>query len=297
VVTLSDNLLSTPFGPGAFLSNNPPAAGLTMPIGFYQRIEIVRVDPVQQNQGPFGRGIAVRLPSEPDLPAIPSHATWTTFDQFKANQLGVYAFDLRAVTLNAATAVNFPNNGMSNTQPIAGESALLLALFPLNITQPTSVNFWGTRDVDPITAGTQNLWSWYCFSFVSATLECRAETATDVVNSPFARVDYYRWNASANNNLVVAPFVAVNVAQPDNAATAGQWIYIGSVTPNVPVNPIISENGRTRFWRFQFTFAGFGTANNNAFNTEAALTSGDLVRAIGSDASGNGISTLTFTLP
>jgi hypothetical protein len=287
VVTLSDGLLSTPFGPGAFLTNTAPANALTLPVGFYQRVEITQVAVSQQDQGPHGRPAIVRNPpTEPNLAAIPVHATWTTFDAFKTNLLGVYAFDLRAVTLNDATGVNFPNNGMSSTQPVATESALLLNLFPLNITQPTNVNFWGTKDVDPTTAGTQNLWSWYCFSFSSATLECRAETGTNVVNSPFTRVDYYRWNVLANANLVIA----------DAVATAGQWVYVGSVTANVPVNPIIQDQGVTRFWRFTFTFAGFGTANNNKFNTEGPFGAGDLVRAIGTDASGNAISALTFTL-
>lgn len=283
VVTASDNLLSTPFGPGAALSSN----GLQLPIGFYQRLEVVQANATQENQGPHARPAITRLPSQPNLAAIPVHATLTTLNQFKPTVLGVYAFDLRAVTLNAATAVNFPNNGMSSTQIPATESAYLENLFPANITQPTAVDYWGTKDIDPTTGGTQNLWSWYGFSFSGGTLETRAETGTNVVNSPFTRVDYYRWKATANANLTVA----------DAAATAGQWIYLGSTVANVPTNPIIQDQGVTRFWRFQFSFAGFGTAGNNAFNTEAALATGNQMRMVGVDAAGNAISTLTFTLP
>ncbi len=58
-----------------------------------------------------------------------------------------------------------------------------------------------------------------------------------------------------------------------------------------------NDQGVTRFWRFQFTFAGFGMAGNNAFNTEAALATGNQMRMIGVDAAGNAVSTLTFTLP
>ena len=283
VVTLSDNLLSTPFGPGAALSNG----GLTLPITFYQRIEVVQATAAQQDQGPHGRPAITRLPSQPNLAAIPVHATLTTLNQFKPNLLGTYAFDLRAVSFNSATAVNFPNRGMSSTQTVAGEAAYTAPLFAANISQPAAVDFWGTKDIDPTTGGTQNLWSWYGFSFTGGTLEMRAETGTNVVNSPFTRVDYYRWNATANAGLTVA----------DAAATAGQWIYIGSVNANVPSNPVIQDQGVTRFWRFLFTFTGFGLTNNHNSNTEAALATGNLIRAIGVDAQGNGISTLTFVLP
>lgn len=282
VQTLSDGLLSTPFGPGAALSSN----GLMLPIGFYQRVEVVQAAPANENQGPHNRPAIVRLPSQPNLALIPAHATWTALNNFKANLLGIYAFDIRATGLTG-TAVNFPDNGMSSTQVPATESAYTENLFAANITQPTAVNYWGDRDVDATTTGVQNLWSWYCFSFGSATLECRAETGTNVVNSPFTRVDYYRWKAVANANLTVV----------DAAATAGQWIYLGSTTPNVPVNPIIQDQGVTRFWRFQFTFAGNAVGLNHPLNTESALAATNLVRAIGVDASGNAISTLTFTLP
>jgi uncharacterized protein YjdB len=282
-VVNSDNLLSTPFGPGAALSSN----GLTLPIGFYQRLEVVRVAGAQEDQGPHGRPAITRMPSQPNLALIPGHTgAYNSLNAFKPTQLGVYAFDIRSYSFNASTAVSFPERGMSSMQNPAGESAYLENLFAANIAQPTQINFWGTRDVDPTTAGTQNLWSWYCFNFVSSTLECRAETGTNVVNSPFTRVDYYRWNATANAGLTV----------PDAAATAGQWIYIGSVTANVPTNPIIQDQGVTRFWRFRFQFSGFGLTNNHASNTEAPLATGNRVRAIGVDANGNAISTLTFTL-
>jgi uncharacterized protein YjdB len=282
VVTTSDGLLSTPFGPGAALSSN----GLRLPIGFYQRLEVVQAAVAQENQGPHNRPAITRLPSQPNLAAIPAHATWTALNSFKPTLLGVYAFDIRSTGL-AATAVAFPERGMSSTQAPATESAYLENLFAANITQPTAVNYWGDRDIDGTTAGTQNLWSWYCFSFGSSTLECRAETGTNVVNSPFTRVDYYRWKATANVGLTVA----------DAAATAGQWIYLGSTNPNVPVNPIIQDQGVTRFWRFLFSFAGNPVGQNHPSNTEAALATGNLMRAIGVDASGNAISTLTFTLP
>lgn len=275
----SDGLLSTPFGPGAFLSNG----GLTMPIGFYQRVEVVQAAPANENQGPHGRPAIVRLPSQPDLAAIAGHtAAYNNLNAFKPTTLGVYAFDIRATS-----AVAFPNRGMSSMQVPATESAYLENLFIGNITQPTQINYWGTRDVDPTTAGTQNLWSWYCFSRASTTVECRAETGTNVVNSPFSRVDFYRWKATANAGLVVA----------DAAATAGQWIYLGSVTPNVPTNPIIQDQGVTRFWRFRFNFTGFGTANNQPDNTEAAIAAGNVIRAIGTDAQGNAIATLNFVAP
>ncbi len=289
----SDGKLSTPFGPGAALSNG----GLQLPIGFYQRLEVVQAAVANENQGPHGRPAITRnAPAEPNLVLIPNHAALSTLNQFKPSLLGVYAFDLRAVTLTSPT-VSFPNHGMSSTQIPAGESAYLENLFPANITQPSPnavqtttqnlVDFWGTKDIDATTGGVQNLWSWYNFSFIGGVLETRAETGTNVVNSPFVRVDYYRWKATANANLTVV----------DAAATAGQWIYLGSTTANVPINPIIQDQGVTRFWRFQFSFSGFGTTGNHSANTETAWVTGNQIRAVGVDAAGNAISTLTFNLP
>lgn len=278
VNTVSDGLLSTPFGPAAALSSG----GLTTPVPFYQRLEVVQAAAANEDQGPHGRPAIVRLPSQPDLALIADHAVLNTYNSFKPTQLGVYAFDIRATS-----SVNFPERGMSSMQVPATESAYLENLFAANITQPsTDVNYWGKRDVDAVTGGTQNLWSWYCFSFVGSTLECRAETGQNVVNTPFNRVDFYRWNATANAGLTVA----------DAAATAGQWVYIGSVTTQWPVNPALQDQGVTRFWRYTFSFAGFGTTGNHVTNTEGALAGGDVIRAVGVDAQGNAISTLNFTL-
>lgn len=279
-VVLSDSLLSTPFGPAAALSSG----GLTMPIPFYQRLEVVQVAPAQENQGPHGRLAAVRMPSQPDLAPIPAHLNWNALNSFKPNLLGVYAFDIRSTG-----SVAFPTRGMSDETP-GTDAAYLENLFAANITQPTAVNFWGSQDVDPITSGTQYLWSWYCFSGSSSptsnSLECRAETGTNVVNSPFSRVDYYRWEDTAS------------VATTDAAAVRGQWIYLGSVNPNVPTNPIIQDQGVTRFWRFQFSFAGqTDYLQNHKDNAEAALASGDVIRAVGVDKDGNAISTLNYTMP
>jgi hypothetical protein len=280
---MSDGLLSSPFGPGAALSN----AGITMPIPFVQRIEVVSIEDGAAWRtalnGPHGRPDLTGIRA--DLQAIANHATWNAPVAFKPNQLGMYVSDIRATS-----PVVFPNLGLSNNNP-GTDAAYLETLFDGNIVQPATnpVDYWGSRDVDPTTGGTQYLWFWYGFSFAGTTVEFRAETGTNVVNSPFARVDFYRWNADANVNAQQAPGA-------DPAAIQGQWVYLGSINANAPTNPIIQDQGVTRFWRFRFTYAGT-TVNNGPNNIEGALNTGDILRAVGVDANGNGISTLNYTLP
>ena len=276
---MSDGLLSSPFGPGAALSGT----GITTPVPFTQRIEVVSAAAAPALNGPIGRPNLTA--TRADLVAIAGHATWATPAAFKPNQLGIYVSDIRSTS-----PIVFPNLGLSNNNP-GTDAAYLETLFDGNITQPATnpVNFWGSADVDPVTAGTQNLWSWYGFSFGGGVAEFRAETGTNVVNSPFARVDFYRWDADANVN-------AQQVPGADPAAIQGQWIYLGSINANAPTNPIIQDQGVTRFWRFRFTYGGT-TVNNGPNNVEAALTTGNILRAVGVDANGNGISILNYTLP
>lgn len=103
--------------------------------------------------------------------------------------------------------------------------------------------------------------SWTAFNAASGNLEFRAATSTSVTNPPFTSVYIIR-------------------------AGATEWEYLGTATFAGTL-----DQGATRFFRYTFTFAG---ANQGQFN-QAALTNGDIVRAIGADASGNGLSSRNVT--
>lgn len=103
--------------------------------------------------------------------------------------------------------------------------------------------------------------TWTAFNPASAMLEFRAATSTSVTNPPFSSVYVIR-------------------------AGATEWEYLGTATFAGTL-----DQGATRFFRYTFAFAG---VNQGQFN-QAALTNGDIVRAIGVDASGNGLSSRNVT--
>ncbi len=103
--------------------------------------------------------------------------------------------------------------------------------------------------------------TWSAFNPSSSNLEFRAATSTSVTNPPFSSVYVIR-------------------------AGATEWEYLGTATFAGTL-----DQGATRFFRYTFTFAG---TSQGQFN-QAALTNGDIVRAIGADASGNALSTRNVT--
>jgi hypothetical protein len=106
---------------------------------------------------------------------------------------------------------------------------------------------------------------WFIFSAdttsATANIQARAKTSTSITNVPFPQVAFFR------------------------QTTDGVWQYLGRVVANAPTNPTIFDQGSDRFWTYTFT----------AF--APALASGDVIRAVGMSAAGNGLSTLTFTVP
>ena len=114
----------------------------------------------------------------------------------------------------------------------------------------------------PVTGTTPvGIQTWSAFNPSSTNLEFRAATSTSVTNPPFSSVYVIR-------------------------AGATEWEYLGTATFAGTL-----DQGATRFFRYTFTFAG---TNQGQFN-QAALTNGDIVRAIGADASGNALSTRNVT--
>jgi len=121
-----------------------------------------------------------------------------------------------------------------------------------------------TRDYTNAVGGA-GVTSWAAFNPTSATLEFRATTSTSITNAPFAAVYIVRTNGT-------------------------EWEFLGTAT-----NAGTLDQGANRFYRYTFSFAGLASAQGNI----AGLTNGDVVRAIGVDASGNAISSrsVTFGLP
>ncbi|MCE2954984.1 MAG: Ig-like domain-containing protein [Gemmatimonas sp.] len=116
---------------------------------------------------------------------------------------------------------------------------------------PTSTKDWTTS------TGGSGITSWQLFSSTGGVAEFRATTSTSVTNPPFTAVHVIR-------------------------AGTTEWEYLGTATFAGTV-----DQGALRFYRYTFTFAG---TNQGQF-TQAGLTGGDIIRAVGVDASGNGLST------
>jgi uncharacterized protein YjdB len=131
------------------------------------------------------------------------------------------------------------------------------AVVPISEFQvPTSTKNWTTA---PGGAGIQ---TWTAFNpSAGGPLEFRVRTSSSVTNAPFTRVHVIR-------------------------AGATQWEFLGTATFAGTL-----DQGGNRFFRYTFTFAG---VNQGQF-TQAALTNGDVVRALGVDGSGNALSTLNVT--
>lgn len=105
--------------------------------------------------------------------------------------------------------------------------------------------------------------TWAAFSIASASsVEFRVATSTSVTNPPFTRVEMIRAGATEWTHL-------------------GQAVYAGSL-----------DQGATRYWRYTFSFAGISQGQGSV----AALANLDVLRAIGTDAAGNGISTKNWTV-
>jgi uncharacterized protein YjdB len=115
---------------------------------------------------------------------------------------------------------------------------------------PTSTKDWTTA------TGGSGITSWQLFSSTGGVAEYRATTSTSVTNPPFTAVHVIR-------------------------AGTTEWEYLGTATFAGTV-----DQGALRFYRYTFTFAG---VSQGQFN-QAGLTGGDIIRAIGVDASGNGLS-------
>jgi uncharacterized protein YjdB len=119
----------------------------------------------------------------------------------------------------------------------------------------------------PTTIATTKDWtaiqSWAVFAQAGGSVEYRAQTSSSVTNPPFQSVYIVR------------------------QVGATEWEYLGTATFAGTL-----DQGANRFFRYTFTSAAI---NQGAGVTMAAIADTDNIRAIGADASGNGLSTANST--
>jgi uncharacterized protein YjdB len=266
----SDTLLSTPYGPGAALSS----AGMTMPIASLRGIE-----PVDSTDSPIAWGLA---PSNP-------------FAGFKPNLLGIYAYDVRAshrgptgtpALFPAPYAANppFANLGESNTFP-GFDVAYLEPVFPGNVSNGSR---WDVKDLNVATGTADLLVTWSVFAASSSTVQVRATTSTVVTQPPFPTVYLFKWEPDVHHTGSGVLAAATGLVD----SVPGNWVYITSMTSaGAPANPSLFDQGSTRFWTYSMTFADH---NIGALTQGGTTSATGCYRAVGADASGDGIVTRNF---
>jgi hypothetical protein len=267
----TDGLLSTPFGPGAALSD----AGITMPI-------------------PTIRGIEAT--DSTDSPVHWSQAGVTrNFVGFKPNFLGLYAFDVRASKVGAWLAPynadpSYRNHGMTNLTPSTvarpgagdGEAAYTENIFAGIVSNGTR---WEAKDFGTPATGFQGLVTWSGFSVSGSTIIFRANTNSVSTQPIFPTVYLVKWEADAE--VTGSAYAATDLVLNDSVP--GQWVYLGALESNAPTNPALFDQGSTRTWQYSFTI---GSTTNGRIVQPGTATG--CFRAIGVDASGDGIATKPF---
>lgn len=278
----SDTLLATPFGPAAVLSGT----GMTSPIASIRGIE-----PVDSTDAPIAYGAVTSTGSGTNVV--------NPFTNFKPNKVGVYAFDVRATHVSkgapygwpAPYASNLPfvSLGMTNLfptlAPSGGEAGYTENLFVGNISNGSS---WDGKDLNPATAGLDRLVSWSGFGGTGSNIEFRAVTSTIVTQPPFPTVHLFKWEVDAQHT---GTGLGVNETTLNDSAS-GNWVYVGSLNSAAPSNPVINDQGATRFWRYGFSSAAYPSVTNGMI-VQPGVTTG-CYRAVGVDASGDGITTKSF---
>ncbi|MEO7996791.1 MAG: Ig-like domain-containing protein [Gemmatimonadaceae bacterium] len=272
-----DTLLATPFGPAAFLSGT----GMTLPIPSIRGIE-----PVDSTDAPVAYGqVGVVNP----------------FTGFKPNKVGVYGFDVRATHVSQgapygwpapyASSLPFVSLGMTNLfptlAPSGGEAGYTENLFVGNISNGA---MWDTKDLNPATTGTDRLVAWSGFGGTGSNIEFRAITSTIVTQPPFPMVHLFKWEVDAQHT---GTGLGVNETTLNDSAS-GNWVYVGTLNASAPSNPVINDQGSTRFWRYGFSSSAFPSVTNGMI-VQPGVTTG-CYRAVGVDASGDGITTKSFGL-
>jgi hypothetical protein len=268
----SDTLLATPFGPGAFLSN----AGVPMPI-------------------PTIRGMEATDTTDSPVDWSDANAT-RNFVGFKPNFLGIYAFDVRASKVGSWTVPynadpSYSNHGMTNIVPSTvnrpgvgdGEASYTEPIFANIVSNGTR---WAAKDFGTPATGFQGLVTWAGFGAVGTTITFRANTNSVSSQPIFPTVYLVKWEADAQ--VTGSAYAASDLALNDS--TPGQWVYLAALQSNAPSNPVLFDQGSTRTWQYSFTVG----SQTNGRIVQPGTAVGGCYRAIGVDASGDGIATQPF---
>jgi hypothetical protein len=267
-----DGLLSTPFGPGAALSD----AGMTLPIPTIRGMEAV---------------------DSTDSPVDYAAAGVTrNFVGFKPNRIGLYAFDVRAYKVGSwlapyAADPSYANHGMTNMFPSTvarpgvgdGEAAYTENLFAGIVSNGTR---WGAKDFGSAATGFQGLVTFAGWTQTASTVSFRANTNSVSTQPIFPTVYLVRWEADAQ--VTGSAYAASDLV--NNDSTVGQWIYVGAIQSNAPTNPVLFDQGSTRTWQYTFNI---GSVTNGRI-VQAGTNTAGCFRAIGVDASGDGIASKPF---
>jgi len=106
-------------------------------------------------------------------------------------------------------------------------------------------------------------------------LKAQLVANTNVSNSPFARVEFYRLDGAVGAD----------------AALATTWQYLGSVTQGIP-----ADQGATRYWTYVLPDAQYASLPTSFEEQQAAAANGDVIVAIGVRTGGTGFITAGTTI-
>ena len=265
----NDTLLATPFGQGTALSD----AGILMEIATMRGLESV-----DSTNSPISWG------------------TPRPFGGFKFNQLGIYAFDVRATQTVAfpipyAASPPFRYLGMSNMfpgiagPPATGEPAYLETIFAGNVSNGSR---WAEKDFGNPTVGFQGLVTWAGFGVPAGNLVFRATVNSVSAQPVFPLVHVVKWEPTAQ---VTGSGITLAAAQFTDRVE-GQWVYIGT-SSSATNPPALFDQGSARVWQYTLTFPATTNATTGRI-IQPGTAAGGCYRAIGVDASGDGIASLPF---
>ena len=161
---------------------------------------------------------------------------------------------------NAVTAVLYDIRATGSRSWTGGGASAPLTTTIFGGQIPTPATVGSTKDWTATGAGIQ-LWQGFNLA-AGATVEFRAQTSTSITNPPFTSVAVIR-------------------------QAGAEWEYLGQAILAGQL-----DQGGNRFWRYTFAFAGQA---QGAGVTMAALTNGDVIRAVGLDGNGNGLSSTSAT--
>lgn len=142
---------------------------------------------------------------------------------------------------------------IGNSAVDADSSATLFVNILSGLVASPTTNTFATALGDSTTA----IWHIFGAGTTGSSIQARARTSTVITNAPFPQVAYFRVDA------------------------AGRWVYLGKVDAVPGTNPTIFDQGANRFWTY--TLSG----------VTPAVAANDIIRAIGVNSSGDGLSTLT----